>query len=1030
MGAQRMNGRKHYDLAIVFGLLLILSAGLVGLVQATPVQASSAASALEASGTSGGGERISVAPADLTARPGQVIPPSMPPGGPLLDTAVLTLTKRANPDPVNAGDVLTYTVTVYNGGGADAIGTIITDGLDTRVDFASASDGETPNSGVVTWNVGVITAGHTITRSLWVTVSQVTSGTTLSNTAGVTSTGGIRANDAITTLVHTAADLHVSKRGSSDPVIAGTALSYTIAVTNHGPSNASGVSLIDTLPTGLIFNGSRSSSDCLPAGQQITCSVDTLPAKGVITRTITVTAAAWLANETVLTNAVQVFGSEPDPTPDNNLAKEATTFIREADLQLTKQDWYDPVGPSQPVVYTLAVTNNGPSDAAGVVLTDTLPAGVGFPEIDPGAPVCTHIGSIVTCNWDSIASGASKSVDINADPLQPGVVVNRAEVSSNEPDSNPTNNAASQDTTLIPANLSITKQDAPDPALVGKPVTYTLTVFNIPGANTNPATNVTLTDTLPIGVDFASASPGCSQSDGIVVCTHGTLFQNTSVVYSIVVTPTTNGLLTNVARVAADQPDPDTSNNTFTATTTVNASTDLQISKTGPAGSVVIGTSFNYVFTVKNNGPSNATGVTIHDTLPEGLRFSSGSQCSAQAQGRQVTCNVGSLLKDELASRTITVNADASLADGALLTNTATVSGNETDLVESNDSSSTQTGFVRQADLGITKTDSDDPVVAGTSFSYNLSVTNNGPSDASGVVISDTLPAGLSFNTSDPIAACSAVGQEVTCDIGNLAAHDTVDLTLFVMASASLLDGIQLSNTASVSGEETDLPTGNNSDTKDTTVRRQADLGVSLSDSTDPVGIGGSFTYYVTVTNHGPSDASGVKVSDTLPAGLSFNTSGSSSECSPTSQQVVTCDINDLAAGLDVVLAVAVDVDDSLADGTLLSNTVVVSVNEADPNGSNDSATEDTLGKVLKVYLPVLIRSQTELSVFNDNTGGYVTFTVVEAGVSCVVPNNTTQFCGSFEPGTYTIRVSSLCGEAETVKTYGNGPVTTRVYCK
>jgi uncharacterized repeat protein (TIGR01451 family) len=1023
-----MNGRTLLKLAIVFGLLLILSAALAGLVQASPVQASPAASALETSWTSDEAERILIAPADLTARPGLAIPPSLPPGGPLLDTAVLTLTKRANPDPANGGDVLTYTITVYNGGNANATGTIITDRLDTRVNFASASDSGTSNSGVVTWNVGVITAGHTITRSLWVTVSQVASGTTLSNTASVTSSGGIHASDTITTLVHTAADLHISKGSSSDPVIAGTALSYTIAVTNHGPSNASGGSLIDTLPTELTFNGSRSSSGCLSAGQQITCSVDALPAKGVITRTIAVTAAAWLANETVLTNAVQVFGSEPDPTPDNNLAKEVTTFIREADLQLTKDDWDDPVGPSQRVVYTLSVANAGPSDAAGVVLTDTLPAGVKFPQIDPGDAVCARTDSIVTCNWDSIASGASKSVDISVEPLQPGVIVNGAEVSSNESDPNPTNNAATQDTTVIPANLSIIKEDAPDPALVGKPLTYTLTIFNIPGADANPATNVTLTDTLPVGVDFASASPSCNRSGGVVVCTHGTLYQNTSVVYSIVVTPTANGLLTNVARVAADQPDPDTSNNTFTATTTVSPLADLQITKTGPAGSVVVGTSFNYTFTVKNNGPSNATGVTIHDTLPAGLRFSSGSQCSAQAQGRQVTCNVGSLAKDGVASRTIAVTADSSLTDGALLTNTATVSGTETDLIGANNSSSIQTSFIRRADLGIIKTDSTDPVVAGTSFSYTLSITNNGPSDAAGVKVSDQLPTGLAFRSSGSSGECTADGQQVTCTVGNLSANGTENRTIAVDAAAWLAEG-PLSNTASVSGDQTDPSMGNNSSTQATAIIRRPDLEVSLSDSSDPVGIGGSFTYHVTVTNHGPSDASGVSVSDTLPAELSFKSSGSSSECLAVGHQV-TCTVGNLAAGHDVVLAVAVDVDDSLADGTLLSNTVIVSAYEPDPNGGNNSATEGTLSKVFKTYLPVILRSLTELSVFNDNTGGDVTFTVVGAGVSCVVPNNTTQFCGSFEPGTYTVRVSSLCGEAEAVKTYQSGPVITRVYCK
>ena len=165
-----MDDRKVLNLAIMVGLLLILLAGLVGLIQATPARAAPVASAWETSGTSGGAERISLVPADLPARPGLVLPPSLPPGGPLLQTPVLTITKSANPNPVNAGSMLVYTIVVRNSGDTAATGTIITDGLDAQVSFVSASDGGTSNSGVVTWSPVSVGAGLTIPRSLQVKV--------------------------------------------------------------------------------------------------------------------------------------------------------------------------------------------------------------------------------------------------------------------------------------------------------------------------------------------------------------------------------------------------------------------------------------------------------------------------------------------------------------------------------------------------------------------------------------------------------------------------------------------------------------------------------------------------------------------------------------------------------------------------------------------------------------------------------------------------------------------------------------------
>ena len=82
------------------------------------------------------------------------------------------------------------------------------------------------------------------------------------------------------------------------------------------------------------------------------------------------------------------------------------------------------------------------------------------------------------------------------------------------------------------------------------------------------------------------------------------------------------------------------------------------------------------------------------------------------------------------------------------------------------------------------------------------------------------------------------------------------------------------------------------------------------------------------------------------------------------------------------------------------------------------------------IYLPLILESElTELYVFNDNTGGELTFTVVGTGVSCRVQNNATQFCGSFLPGTYTVQATAICGFSSKTKTYGSGRQTQRVTC-
>lgn len=317
----KMDRRKHFNLAIVLSALLVIVAALIALSQATAATAATRVTALYNAGSSPGLEGISL----VTEKPALAIPPSLPHRGPMLQqNSVLTITKSADPNPVNAGEVLTYTIVVINNSNTDAPGVVITDALDSGVSFAGASNGGSYSSGGVTWPGTAIGIDQAITRTLWVTVTDVTSGTILSNTAWFTSTDGIGNSDTITTTVTRAADLQIVKGASADPVRLGTAFTYNITVTNKGPSVATGVVVNDVLPDGLDFDAASSSSECLASGQDVTCVLGGgLSVGGQATIAIVVTVDTSLEDGVTLSNTANVFGHEPDlDESDNSASKE------------------------------------------------------------------------------------------------------------------------------------------------------------------------------------------------------------------------------------------------------------------------------------------------------------------------------------------------------------------------------------------------------------------------------------------------------------------------------------------------------------------------------------------------------------------------------------------------------------------------------------------------------------------------------------------------------------------------------------
>ena len=577
---------------------------------------------------------------------------------------------------------------------------------------------------------------------------------------------------------------------------------------------------------------------------------------------------------------------------------------------------------------------------------------------------------------------------------------------------------------LPAADLRITKTASPEPVTAGKQLTYTLKVTN---DSASPATagSVVVTDDLPTQTTYLTSSTTCVEAPpGRLSCGVPDLAPGDSFTFTITVLVHSDAVLgtggattiTNTATVSsADSRDDDTSDNTATATSTVVDSADLQVTKLcKPDTTIYAGTPIACTIYVDNRGPSDARNVVVDDvvlsngtfTIASATASPSAGPCtiSAVTGGQKLTCPIGNLAAASTTSTgraTITYQVtDAN--EGQDINNVASVRSDTPDPDNTNNQATVNLTVTSLADLSITKS-GPGSVSAGSAISWTLSVHNNGPSRATNVKITDTVPAGVAITSvSMPGATCVAgtAGDPLAptvCNVGTLNAGAT-SATMTINAVVDPGTTGVLHNDARVSSATFDDKGGNDLAHSDTTVNVVADVGVAITATPNPVTAGTALSYRLTVSNNGPSTATGVTLEYPLNPGVTFTSTGGVGTCGyQTNTHVVSCQLPDLAPGANEVVFVYTLVKPSTPIGPITA-TASVDANGTDPVPGNDTGSVSTPVQT-RADLGIVLVS--DLLVYKPSTVIHYDITVTNYGPSDAQDVHIKQFLPDAKTGTY-----------------------------
>ena len=776
------------------------------------------------------------------------------------------------------------------------------------------------------------------------------------------------------TVIVAQADLSITKTDGVTVLVPGSSVTYTITASNAGPSAVTGATVADTLPAAL----SGATWTCVGAGGG-TCTAsgsgninDTvnLPVGASATYTLTATVSASASGSLSNTATITPPAGLTDPTPGNNSATDTDTLTPQADMAATI-DLPPSANAGDPVHGTFACTNNGPSPAANATCAATgLPPGT-LVNCTPTPPVASlPMGSSIQCTIDFTAPGS-------------GPVNGTATAGSDTPDPVPANNVANDSLAIVPqADLSITKTDGVTVLVPGSSVTYTITASN---AGPSAVTGATVADTLPAALSGATwtcvgAGGGtCTASGSGNINDTVNLPVGASATYTLTATvsASASGSLSNTATITppAGLTDPTPGNNSATDTDTLTPKADLSITKlANPAGTYLPGQALNYTITVTNNGPSDATGVSVTDTVPASVTVSSwscvastGADCDTTLPGTGASGAANAIALNNVAlphgtSLTISVNGTASLSATGPIVNTATVTppaGLDCSTAPCTHTATATNTNGGQTQLTIQKSATPSAFAVGQNGTYSLLVSNTGSTSSAGAIaVSDPLPAGIT-TTATPSGTgwnCSAsTSTTIACTTSAVLTPGANAPIITAPVAIAAGTASPARNTADVSGggDSTCPGAAHCSSTIDTPVNAPL-IAVSKTLQGSLI-VGVPTTYTITATNNGQADTLAGTITDTIPTGLLIGTLPV--ECSA-SGQLVTCGLPaGIAPGGSVSFIIPITPQAS-ANGQNVSNTASGN-GGGDPSCPGASHCSDTVTGTVTAPQLQLVKSAT-----------------------------------------------------------------------
>ncbi|MGX6608134.1 DUF7507 domain-containing protein [Micromonosporaceae bacterium Da 78-11] len=683
----------------------------------------------------------------------------------------------------------------------------------------------------------------------------------------------------------------------------GDVLTYTVTTRNDGGNPAQLTELSDTVPVGTTFvpgsirtiNGSTSTKvtdvgsddtgEYDSGTQKITVRTGTgattsvggaLPSGESRSFSYQVKVNSAAAETTISDDATAVFTDtlgNSRPTSTSNLVSTAVNAA--ADLSVAATLTSPSLTAGTTVTYQVTGANAGPSTAGTVRLTADVPAGLTSVTANSTGGTCNVIGSTATCDYPTLAAADTRTMTITgAIPAgaTPGAIYTvGAGITAATYETNSTDNTASLSKALATsADLAVTLT-APATAVYGTVTNYTATVTNVSGPSV--ARNISLADPLPANATSPTASvPGgtCTYvtTARTIDCSLPDLAPGDTATVSISFTPAGSGgaAINNAVSVTSSTPDPAVADNNYSVqsagTATADLGVDLEILN---VTTVKPGDTVNYRLSVTNNGPSPAYGVSFNTVAPPGLtiqRDLTNPYCTSTG------CTLPMLPAHYTQQFVGQARIEAYAAAGLGFASTTVVSPT-TDNNSANDTDTVSLTVSLDSDLSVAQTlttpDHPGTAVAGEHLSGTVTVTNNGPTRADGVVLQKNIPAGeiipttsagagsCDFQGAGTAGGVTPDGGNYVCSLTTLATGATWTIS-FTGAIPAGFAADSLTRTAVVSSAAPDADPSNNSVTTTLVVEHVADLVVTQSTGTPNVVQTDPVAFRVTVRNDGPSE--------------------------------------------------------------------------------------------------------------------------------------------------------------------------------